>query len=56
MVLEKQQTGAITAEMIEGEAQRAARVSIGDYTATLVSTSHVPACAGQRDVFAGEAG
>lgn len=41
-VLEKQQTGQITAEMIEGEAQRAAKVSIGDYTATLVSTSHVP--------------
>jgi hypothetical protein len=41
-VLEKQQAGAITAEMIEGEAQRTARVAIGDYTATLTSTSHVP--------------
>lgn len=40
-VLEKQQSGGITAEMIEGEAQRAARVAVGDYTATLVSTSHV---------------
>lgn len=41
-ILEKQQAGAITAEMIEGEAQRSARISIGDYMATLVSTSHVP--------------
>lgn len=41
-VLEKQQNGGITAELIEGEAQRAARASIGDYTATLVSTSRVP--------------
>lgn len=41
-VLEKQETGKITATVIEGEAQRAARVAIGDYTATLISTSHTP--------------
>lgn len=42
-LLEKQETGRVSAEMIEGEAQRAARVSIGNYTATLISTSHAPA-------------
>jgi beta-galactosidase GanA len=42
IVLEKQQTGGVTAEMIEGEAQRSAKIAVGDYTATLVSTSHVP--------------
>lgn len=41
-IVEKQQAGCITAEMIEGEAQRAAKVAIGDYTATLTSTSHAP--------------
>ena len=35
MILEKQGTGGITAALIEGEAQRSARLSIGDYTATM---------------------
>ncbi|HEX5284074.1 MAG TPA: DUF5597 domain-containing protein [Bryocella sp.] len=39
-VLEKQASGGITAEMIKGDAQRAARVAIGNYTATFISTSH----------------
>jgi Domain of unknown function (DUF5597)/Glycosyl hydrolases family 35 len=34
-ILEKQQTGGITAALMEGEAQRSARLSIGDYTATM---------------------
>jgi beta-galactosidase GanA len=35
MILEKQETGGVTAALIEGEAQRFARQSIGDYTATI---------------------
>ena len=35
MLLEKQQTGGVTAAVIEGEAQRSARLSIGEYTATI---------------------
>lgn len=42
LLLEKQASGATTAEMIEGEAQRSARVALGPYTATLVSTSRTP--------------
>ena len=47
LILEKQQTGGITAALMEGEAQRAARVSIGDYTATVVRTGNA-AGAGAR--------
>lgn len=32
MILEKQSTGAISAVVLEGEAQRAGRISLGDYT------------------------
>lgn len=35
MILEKQTAGGITAALIEGEAQRSGRLSIGDYIATL---------------------
>ena len=35
MILEKQGTGGITAALMEGEAQRSARVSVGDYTANI---------------------
>ena len=35
MILEKQEAGGITAALMEGEAQRAARVSVGDYTANI---------------------
>jgi hypothetical protein len=38
MILAKQAAGGITAALIEGEAQRAARVSIGDYTANITRT------------------
>ena len=35
MILEKQREGGVTAALIEGDAQRAAKVAIGEYTATL---------------------
>jgi hypothetical protein len=35
MILEKQETGGLTAALLEGEAQRSARLSIGDYTANI---------------------
>ena len=35
MILEKQGAGGVTAALIEGEAQRSARVYVGDYTATM---------------------
>ncbi len=42
MVLEKQEAGQITAALIEGEAQRAARVAIGEYTATVTRAGSGP--------------
>ncbi len=36
LILEKQEKGEITAAVMEGEAQRAARAQAGDYTATIV--------------------
>jgi hypothetical protein len=38
VLLEKQQSGGLTAALLEGEAQRAGRVAVGDYTATLTRT------------------
>jgi hypothetical protein len=38
IILEKQKAGGITAALIEGEAQRSARQSIGAYTASLTRT------------------
>ena len=38
-VLELQTTGGVTAALIEGEAQRAARLSVGDYTANITRAS-----------------
>jgi hypothetical protein len=35
MILEKQATGGVTAALIEGEAQRSARLYLGEYTATM---------------------
>lgn len=35
-ILQKQQAGEITAALVEGEAQRSARVSLGEYTANLM--------------------
>jgi hypothetical protein len=47
LILEKQQTGDITAALIEGEAQRSARLYIGDYTATMTRAGNA-AGAGSR--------
>jgi hypothetical protein len=38
MILEKQATGGVTAALIEGEAQRSARQTIGQYTAIITRT------------------
>lgn len=38
IILEKQQTGTVNAASLEGEAQRSARVSIGDYIANINRT------------------
>lgn len=50
-ILEAQRSGTITAALIEGEAQRSARVAIGDYTATLTRSSHSPASARLAALF-----
>jgi Domain of unknown function (DUF5597)/Glycosyl hydrolases family 35 len=38
-ILEKQQSGAVTSALLEGEEQRAAKVSIGDFIATVTRSS-----------------
>jgi hypothetical protein len=43
LILEKQQTGEISAVLMEGEAQRSARIAIGDYTADIVRAGRGPA-------------
>ena len=35
MILEKQASGGVSAALMEGEAQRSARIALGDYTATM---------------------
>jgi hypothetical protein len=35
MILEKQETGGLNAALMEGEAQRSARLSLGDFTASI---------------------
>ena len=47
MILEKQQTGGVTATLIEGEAQRSARVSVGQYTANMTKAGS-PSAGGGR--------
>ena len=42
MILEKQEAGGITAALMEGEAQRSARVSVGDYTANITRAGGAP--------------
>jgi hypothetical protein len=46
-ILEAQQKGSLAAAVMEGEAQRAARVSLGEYTATLTRAGG-PSSAGAR--------
>jgi hypothetical protein len=38
VILEKQAAGGLTAALMEGEAQRSARLSLGDYTASITRT------------------
>jgi hypothetical protein len=38
MILEKQSTGGLSAMLMEGEAQRSARLPLGDYTANMTRT------------------
>ena len=42
MILEKQETGDLQAALIEGEAQRSARLTIGGYTATITRAGGTP--------------
>jgi beta-galactosidase GanA len=48
VILEKQQEGGVTAALIEGDAQRAAKVAIGNYMATLSRAGNGGAAAGSR--------
>ena len=49
LILERQQKGEVSAALIEGEAQRSARLSIGDYTANITRAGGGPgAGAGSR--------
>ena len=42
MILEKQEAGDLAAALMEGEAQRAARLSLGDYTASITRAGSAP--------------
>ena len=47
LVLKGQETGTVSAALLEGEAQRAARVSVGEYTANIARTAG-PSVSGAR--------
>ena len=47
LLLKGQQTGALSAALLEGEAQRAARTAVGDYTAN-VARAGAPSASGAR--------
>lgn len=47
LLLKGQQTGALSAALLEGDAQRAARASVGEYTAN-VARAGVPSASGAR--------
>jgi hypothetical protein len=47
-ILEQQATGRLTAALIEGEAQRSARLSVGDYIATITRAGNASGVAGSR--------
>jgi hypothetical protein len=55
LILEKQSTGEISSVVLEGEAQRAARVSLGDYTMTVTrpanGTLDAPAAAARASAL-----
>jgi hypothetical protein len=48
LILEKQAEGGMTAALIEGDAQRAAKVAIGEYMATLSRAGNGGSAAGSR--------
>ncbi|HKO18317.1 MAG TPA: DUF5597 domain-containing protein [Acidobacteriaceae bacterium] len=41
VILQKQQTGDVTAGVVEGEAQRSARINVGEYTANLTRAGNM---------------
>jgi hypothetical protein len=51
MILEKQRAGEITGMVMEGEAQRSAKVSIGDYVATATRTGDPTQTGGRMGVM-----
>ena len=50
-ILDKQETGGLAAALIEGDAQRAARVSVGDYTATITRAGSAAGASGRIGVM-----
>ena len=50
-ILAKQETGGVAAGLIEGDAQRAARVSFGDYTATITRVGSAAGASGRIGVM-----
>ncbi len=50
-IVDKQETGGLAAALIEGDAQRAARVSVGDYTATITRAGSVAGASGRIGVM-----
>jgi hypothetical protein len=51
VILEHQQTGKLSAALLEGEAQRAARVRVGDYIANIVRAGNPSAAAARVGVM-----
>jgi hypothetical protein len=51
VILQKQQTGGLAAAVLEGDAQRAARVPVGDYTATLARAEGAAGSGGRIGVL-----
>jgi hypothetical protein len=50
-ILERQETGGLAAALIEGDAQRAARVSVGDYTAAITRAGSPAGASGRIGVM-----
>jgi beta-galactosidase GanA len=50
-ILDAQRTGTITAALLEGDAQRAARVTVGDFTATINRTGDTTAANGRTGIM-----
>jgi hypothetical protein len=50
-IVDKQETGGLAAALIEGDAQRAARASVGDYTATITRAGSAAGASGRIGVM-----